>query len=73
MKRECPKWNKGKEESFTSVNVVVDSESDGDMLSVSSSTDSLNNSWLLDSVCSFHVTPYRNWFNTYRSINCGSV
>ena len=44
MKRECPEWNKGKEASSTSVNVVVDSESDGDMVSVSSSTDSLNNS-----------------------------
>uniref|UniRef100_A0A2N9IGQ9 CCHC-type domain-containing protein n=1 Tax=Fagus sylvatica TaxID=28930 RepID=A0A2N9IGQ9_FAGSY len=52
MKRECPEWNKGKEESFTSVNVVADSESDGDMLSVSSSIDGLNNSWLLDS-CMF--------------------
>uniref|UniRef100_A0A2N9F8B2 Integrase catalytic domain-containing protein n=1 Tax=Fagus sylvatica TaxID=28930 RepID=A0A2N9F8B2_FAGSY len=39
MKRDCPEWNKGKEESSTSVNVVADSESDGDMLSVSSSTD----------------------------------
>jgi transposase InsO family protein len=73
MKRECPEWNKGKEESSTSVNVVIDSESDGDMLSISSSIDGLNNSWLLDSACSFHVTPHRNWFNTYRSINCGSI
>uniref|UniRef100_A0A2N9HWT1 Integrase catalytic domain-containing protein n=1 Tax=Fagus sylvatica TaxID=28930 RepID=A0A2N9HWT1_FAGSY len=73
MKRDCPEWNKGKEESSTSVNVVADSESDGDMLSVSSSTDGLNNSWLLDSACSFHVTPHRNWFDTYRSINCGFV
>jgi hypothetical protein len=73
MKRDYPEWNKGKEESSTSVNVVADSESDGDMLSVSSSTDGLNNSWLLDSACSFHVTPHRNWFDTYRSINCGSV
>uniref|UniRef100_A0A2N9EZR3 CCHC-type domain-containing protein n=1 Tax=Fagus sylvatica TaxID=28930 RepID=A0A2N9EZR3_FAGSY len=68
MKRDCPKWNKGKEESSTSVNVVADSESDGDMLSVSSSTDGLNNSWLLDSACSFHVTPHRNWFDTYRTL-----
>uniref|UniRef100_A0A2N9GEX0 Integrase catalytic domain-containing protein n=1 Tax=Fagus sylvatica TaxID=28930 RepID=A0A2N9GEX0_FAGSY len=73
MKRDCPEWNKGKEESSTSVNVVADSESDGDMLSVSSSTDGLNNSWLLDFACSFHVTPHRNWFDTYKSINCGSV
>uniref|UniRef100_A0A2N9GG47 CCHC-type domain-containing protein n=1 Tax=Fagus sylvatica TaxID=28930 RepID=A0A2N9GG47_FAGSY len=33
MKRECPEWNKRKEESSTSVNVVADLESDGDMLS----------------------------------------
>ena len=73
IKRDCPEWNKGMEESSTSVNVVPDSESNGDMLSISSSTDGLNNSWLLDSACSFHVTPHRNWFDTYRSINCGSV
>jgi hypothetical protein len=73
MKRECPEWNKGKEESSTSVNVVADSESDGDMLSVLSSTDGLNYSWFLDSACSFHVTPHRNWFDTYRSINCAFV
>jgi hypothetical protein len=43
------------------------------MLSVSSSIDGLSNSWLLDFACSFHVTPHWNWFDTYRSINCGSV
>uniref|UniRef100_A0A2N9F9A0 CCHC-type domain-containing protein n=1 Tax=Fagus sylvatica TaxID=28930 RepID=A0A2N9F9A0_FAGSY len=68
IKRDCPKWNKGKEESFTSINVVVDSESDGDMLSISSSTDGLNNSWLLDSACSFHVIPHKKWFDTYRCL-----
>jgi hypothetical protein len=44
IKRNCLEWNKRKEESSTFANVVADSESDGDMLSVSSSTDSLNNS-----------------------------
>uniref|UniRef100_A0A2N9HC61 Integrase catalytic domain-containing protein n=1 Tax=Fagus sylvatica TaxID=28930 RepID=A0A2N9HC61_FAGSY len=72
-RRRSKSKSKTKEESSTSVNVVADSESDGDMLSVSSSTDGLNNSWLLDSACSFHMTPHRNWFDTYRSINCGSV
>jgi hypothetical protein len=73
IKRDCQEWNKGEEESSTSVNIVADSDFDGDMLSVSSSTDGLNNSWLLDSACSFHMTPYRNWFDTYRLINCGPV
>uniref|UniRef100_A0A2N9HKJ8 CCHC-type domain-containing protein n=1 Tax=Fagus sylvatica TaxID=28930 RepID=A0A2N9HKJ8_FAGSY len=66
IKRDCPKWNKGKEKSFTSANVLVDSESDSDMVSVSSSTNDSNNAWLLDSACSFHVTPHRNWFDTYK-------
>ena len=73
IKRDCPEWNKGKEESSTAVNIVADSESDGDILSVSSSIDGLNKSWLLDFACSFHVTLHRNWFDTYRLINCGSV
>ena len=73
IKRDCPKWNKGKEKSSTSANIVADSKSDTDMLSVSSTTDSSNNSWLLDSACSFHMTPHKNWFNTYRSVNCDSV
>ena len=74
FKRDCLEWKKEKEESSKSINVVaVDLESDGDMLSVSSSTDDLNNSWLLDSACSFHVTPHRSWFDTYRSVNCSSV
>uniref|UniRef100_A0A2N9HFB8 CCHC-type domain-containing protein n=1 Tax=Fagus sylvatica TaxID=28930 RepID=A0A2N9HFB8_FAGSY len=74
FKWDCPEWKKEKEESSKSVNIVaVDSESDGDMLSVSSSTDDLNNSWLLDSACSFHVTPHRSWFDTYRLVNCSFV
>ena len=30
-------------------------------------------SWILDSACSFHVTPNRDWFDTYRSVNSGIV
>ena len=74
FKRDCPEWKKEKEESSKSVNVVaIDLESNGDMLSVSSSTDDLNNSWLLDSACSFYVTPYRSWFDIYRLVNCSYV
>ena len=51
-----------------------DSESgDGDMLSVSSGLDHLTNSWILDSTCSYHMTPNKDWFNTYRSVNSGSI
>ena len=82
MKRDYPKKKKegsvseNKESSSNSTNVVAekDSESgDGDMLSISSSSDHLTDSWILDSSCSYHMTPNKDWFNTYRSVNSGSV
>ena len=45
FKQDCLEWKKEKEESSKSVNIVAaDLGSDGDMLSVSSSMDVLNNS-----------------------------
>ena len=68
--------SKNKEGSSKSANVVVeeDSESgDGDMLSVSSNSDHLTDSWILDSTCSYHMTPNKDWFNTYNLVNFGSI
>ncbi|KAE8721370.1 hypothetical protein F3Y22_tig00016115pilonHSYRG00011 [Hibiscus syriacus] len=78
MKRDCPKLKKQTDEkrdgSSKSVNVVEDDNSDcseGDMLSIS--TTQLTDAWILDSGCSYHITPNREWFSTYRPINSGSV
>jgi hypothetical protein len=30
-------------------------------------------SWILDSACSFHITPNKDWFDTYKSVNYGIV
>ena len=43
------------------------------MLSVSSSSDHLTDSWILDSACSYHMKPNKDWFNTCRSVNSCSV
>lgn len=83
MKWSCLKGKKGKEEERTkegssnSAN-VVDGDSDGgdgdgDMLSFSSGPDHFTYSWILDSACSYHISPYRDWFDNYRSVNCGFV
>ncbi|KAE8684024.1 hypothetical protein F3Y22_tig00111160pilonHSYRG00030 [Hibiscus syriacus] len=78
MKRDCPKLKKQTDEkrdgSSKSVNVVEDDTSDcseGDMLSIS--TTQLTDAWILDSGCSYHITPNREWFSTYRPVNSGSV
>jgi hypothetical protein len=79
MKRDCPdrKNNKDNENegSSKSANVMKDNSdnADGDMLSVASTSEHLMDSWILDSACSFHVTPNRDWFDTYRSVNSGIV
>jgi hypothetical protein len=77
MKRDYPNWKKNKndenEGSPKSANVVEDNSEDvdGDMLSVASTSEHPVDFWILDSTCSFHVTPNRDWFDTYRSVNSG--
>ena len=43
------------------------------MISVSSSQDHLTDSWIMDSTCSYHVTPNKDWFATYMLVNSCSV
>ena len=43
------------------------------MLSVSSSLDHLTDSWIMDSPCSYHMTPNKDCFDTYRLVNSGYV
>jgi hypothetical protein len=71
----CPDRKKNKdnenEGSSKSVNVVEDNSDDvdGDMLFVVFNSLHPVDSWILDSACLFHVTPNRDWFDTYRSTN----
>ncbi|KAE8655753.1 Retrovirus-related Pol polyprotein from transposon TNT 1-94 [Hibiscus syriacus] len=78
MKRVCPKLknktDEKRDDSSKSVNVVEDDNfdcSEGDMLSIS--TTELTDVWILDSGCSYHITPNREWFLTYMSVNSGFV
>ncbi|KAE8721388.1 hypothetical protein F3Y22_tig00016106pilonHSYRG00031 [Hibiscus syriacus] len=71
MKRDCPKLKKQTDEkrddSSKSVNVIEDDNSDyseGDMLSIS--TTQLTDAWILDFGCTYHITPNREWFSTYK-------
>ncbi|KAH7858679.1 hypothetical protein Vadar_026589 [Vaccinium darrowii] len=81
FKKNCPQKGKGgnwkkkqgkagdrKDGPLNSANVVEQDDSeDGDMLSVSANPDHLEDSWILDSACSYHMSPNREWFDTYRS------
>jgi len=79
IKQECSEKKKGdtknKEDSSKSMNVVEEnSESDdGDMLSISSSLNHPIYSWILDSTCSYHMTPNKDWLHNYKLVDYGSV
>jgi hypothetical protein len=80
MKWDCPDLKNEKKDdenegSSRSTNVVEEDSdvADGDMLSVASTSEHLVDSWLLDLVCSFHVTSNRDWFDTYMLVNSGIV
>ena len=50
-----------------------DSEVGADLLSVSLNNNVLLESWVLDSVCSYHMTPKKYWFDMYKPYNGGMV
>lgn len=81
--------SKGENSSSASVAVADDDSSEcGDLLvvtadclsvghcvsSVSADCDmSFSTGWILDSACSYHMCPHRQWFATYEPLNGGSV
>ena len=42
-----------------------------DLLSVLSGNNVLLESWVLDSACSYHMTPKKDWFDMYKPYNSG--
>lgn len=74
-KKKKRRDTENKESTSKSANVVEqDSKSGiGDMLSVSSSSGHLTDSWLLNSACSYHMTPNKDWLDTYKLVNSCSI
>src|ERR1044072_7065645 len=74
-KRDCP--NKGGSNhgnAGTAANVVQSTEtrsSEDDMLCVSSTK--CTEAWILDSGCSYHMTPHREWFHSFKEGDFGFV
>ena len=43
----------------------------GDMLSIPFSPYHLTDSWIMDSACFYHMTPNKDWFDSYILVNSG--
>ena len=60
-------------ETLESASVVEetsnDSEVSANLLSISSSNNVLLEFWVLDSTCSYHMTPKKDWFDMYKPCN----
>ncbi|KAG8501296.1 hypothetical protein CXB51_003445 [Gossypium anomalum] len=71
-KREATN-QKGKQlENFGEVDVVED-YSDGELLVASVNNSKVSEELILDSGCTFHISPNRDWFTTYETVSEGVV
>ena len=68
-KTECPKLKERK--AADTSNVVSVAEGAENVLSVC--TTSVGDAWIIDSGCSYHMCPNRDWFTTYQIIEGGVV
>ncbi|KAG8503781.1 hypothetical protein CXB51_001898 [Gossypium anomalum] len=65
--------NRGKQpENFGEADVVED-YSDGELLVASVNDSKVSEEWILDSGCTFHMSPNRDWFTTYETVSEGVV
>ncbi|KAK2993754.1 hypothetical protein RJ640_002968 [Escallonia rubra] len=70
-RKDCSerKWKKKDNSKMTDAGVVEDNSNDADVLSVTIS--SSDEGWILDTGCSYHMCPNRDWFATHRSFDGG--
>ena len=76
MKEYLEKKKNGKkllESASVAEETSNDSEVSANLLLVSSGNNVLLESWVLDSACSYHMTPKKDWFDVYKPYNGGVV
>ena len=72
QKKDYPKLKKKKEKAVQDANIAVYASDDEFSLAVSYSTTYLNE-WMLDSGCTYHMSPNREWFFDLKELDGGVV
>ncbi|KAG8503733.1 hypothetical protein CXB51_001751 [Gossypium anomalum] len=72
IKREAANQKGKQPENFGEADVVKD-YSDSELLVTSVNDSKVNEEWILDSGCTFHMSPNRDWFTTYETVSEGVV
>ncbi|KAG8472622.1 hypothetical protein CXB51_034312 [Gossypium anomalum] len=71
-KREAANQKEKQPENSGEADVVED-YSDGELLVASVNDSKVSEEWILDSGCTFHMSPNRDWFTTYETVSEGVV
>nr|GEX15600.1 retrovirus-related Pol polyprotein from transposon TNT 1-94 [Tanacetum cinerariifolium] len=68
-KRDCPrlktKDNHYKGKAIVEANIIECDDKESELLLATSSSRNASEIWLLDSACSHHITPHREWFSNF--------
>ncbi|KAG8491575.1 hypothetical protein CXB51_014846 [Gossypium anomalum] len=64
---------KGKQPENSGEADVVEGYSDSELLVTSVNDSKVSEEWILDSGCTFHMSPNRDWFTTYKTVSEGVV
>ncbi|BBH04849.1 hypothetical protein Prudu_016085 [Prunus dulcis] len=73
-KKDCPKLkNKEKEKVGSEANVAKSGDEDFEFALASSSADGHSTEWILDSGCTYHMCPIREWFSSFEELDGGVV
>ncbi|CAL9028580.1 unnamed protein product, partial [Prunus brigantina] len=73
-KKDCPKLkNKEKEKAGSEANIAKSGGEDFEFALASSSADDHSKEWMLDSGCTYHMCPIREWFSSFEELDGGVV
>ncbi|KAM1003335.1 hypothetical protein ACFX2C_003672 [Malus domestica] len=73
-KKDCPKLkNKEKEKAGSEANIAKSGDDDFEFALASSYADGHSNEWILDSGCTYHMCPIREWFSNFEKLDGGVV
>nr|CAD41912.2 OSJNBa0033G05.13 [Oryza sativa Japonica Group] len=64
---------KGKKEEEGKAAVVTDEKSDAELLVAYAGCAQTSDQWILDTACTYHMCPNRDWFATYEVVQGGTV
>jgi 5'-3' exoribonuclease 2 len=70
-KRNSISKSKGKTEDESKASVATESGSEGDVLVAFAGCAKIDDEWILDSACTFHICIHKEWFTTYDSVQGG--